>query len=298
MWVECSGVSVSGGNASLPGLNGLSVSGRISHIAIDHSSPPNARRLLIAAGVLGKIHSGEIWTYDPARPQPQWSLLLNTSGTFEFSAQGPKTFEAAPHLALAASGSAVIAINLATMQWSTTQLQSCCLGLAAGAIVPVTTQLHLAELPVLVAGHCRSGPYGPLIVSAVLKLGLSVPDRISNATAKCTALYDFEASSTPGTAAMTVSSLVVDPLSSSAQTVIAGLQVGDYYDGDVPTDLFLTTNAKDFRPLGVELPNAVVASMQFAPASPKDGSRSLCVSSNGDGVACFSLSAALARGLH
>eukprot|EP01052_Picozoa_sp_SAG31_P001845 SAG31_NODE_62_length_28678_cov_21.548270_16_plen_554_part_00 len=246
-----------GSNASSPGLNGLSVSGRISHIAVDFSSPLHARRLLVGAGVLGRRHGGEIWSFNPARPQPQWSLLLNTSGAFEFSAQGPITSESTPSIALATSGSAVIAINLTTMQWSTTQLQECCANaaLVASALVPATTELRLTTVPVLIGGHCRSHPYGPLLVSTKVELAFAMK---SEKPAKCTAIYDFEAGSTPGVAAMTVSSLVVDPMSPSGQTIIAGLQVGDYYDGDVPRHLFLTTNAKEFRKLNLELPNAVV----------------------------------------
>lgn len=52
----------------------------------------------------------------------------------------------------------------------------------------------------------------------------------------------------------------------------------------MPQHLWVTANAgKEWRAVDVELPNAVVASMSFAPDNR------LCVSSNGDGVACFRL---------
>ena len=64
--------------------------------------------------------------FAPAVPplrQPQWSLLLNTSGAFDFSSQGPHTFESAPTLALAVSGSTVITLDLISLEWSATELQ-------------------------------------------------------------------------------------------------------------------------------------------------------------------------------
>jgi hypothetical protein len=67
-----------GSNSSVPGLNGLSISGRISHIAIDFSSPVHSRRLVIGAEVLGA--GGQVWIFEPgvreapAPPRPTDNL--------------------------------------------------------------------------------------------------------------------------------------------------------------------------------------------------------------------------------
>ena len=53
-----------GSTAIQPTGRGLSISGRITHLAIDHSSPPHSRRLLLGAGLLGG--HGQIWMYEPS----------------------------------------------------------------------------------------------------------------------------------------------------------------------------------------------------------------------------------------
>eukprot|EP01048_Picozoa_sp_COSAG05_P008769 COSAG05_NODE_686_length_7932_cov_3.338823_2_plen_290_part_00 len=263
-------------------MNGLSIGGRIAHIAIDYSSSPNSRRLLIGAGITGG--GGQIWIFDPTKV-PQWFILLNTTGTLEFSAAGPHTFATKPDLALAVAGETVIVINMQALTWSTSQLHGCSGDLVASAIVVTAADLSDGSaVPVLVGGHSRSGPDGPVVVSTVIDITAQQP--LSNSSCNCTVEFDFAAPTNQGMSAMTVSSLVGDP-KSSGQRVVAGLQVGDYYDGDVPQHLWVTTNAgKDWRVVDAQLPNAVVASMAFAPDNR------LCVSSNGDGVACVRLDAA------
>lgn len=268
-----------GGNASSQGINGLSVAGKIAHIAIDFSSPPQARRLLISASVSDT--GGEIWSFDPARKQgQQWLFLLKASGAFDFTSQGPHTFESAPGLALAVSGNNVTLINLRTFDWSITELHGCCSGgLAATAIVPTTTPKGSLSIPVLIGGHCKYGPYGPVVVAATIP---SLGAGNGTSTRSCSLVYDFEAPTTPGVASMTVSSLVADPR--SAKTVVAGLHVGDYYDGDLPQHLWATATAgQSWCAVGVDIPNAMITSMQFAP------DLRLCASSDGDGVQCFDL---------
>lgn len=129
---------------------------------------------------------------------------------------------------------------------------------------------------VLVGGWSSSHPYGPAVFAATLELSPSAANHTTNATLA----YDFDAESTPGMEHMSVSSLVRS--NDSRALVATGLHVGDYYDGDVPKHLWASKNAgKDWCALDADLPNALVASMAFAP----DGE--LCVSSNGDGVFCF-----------
>ena len=208
---------------------------------------------------------------------------MNATGTFEFSAQGPHTYASAPDLALAVAGGTVIVIDMQTLTWSTSQLHGCSGGLVASAIVATAADLSDGRaIPVLVGGHSRFGPYGPVVLSTTID---STASPLSNSSSNCTVVFDFAASTTPGMSPMTVASLVVD-LRSSGQTVVAGLEVGDYYDGDVPQHLWATADAgKDWRAVDAELPNAVVTSMAFAPDNR------LCASSNGDGVACFRLGA-------
>jgi hypothetical protein len=178
------------------------------------------------------------------------------------------------------AGDVVIVLNLRTLAWSTTDLKSCTHGLKASAVVPTTADLSGTSLSLLIGGHSSSMPYGPVVVTADIRA--SLPEG-GNSSGHCSIVYDFEVSTTPGLAPMTVSSLVAK---SAGQAVVAALQVGDYYDGDAPQHLWSATdatNVSSWCALDMEVANAVVLSMAFAP----DGQ--LCVSSSGDGVGCFSL---------
>ena len=56
-----------GTNGIQPTGMGLFVSGRITHLAIDHGSPAQSRRLLLGAGLLATSGGkGQIWIYDPS----------------------------------------------------------------------------------------------------------------------------------------------------------------------------------------------------------------------------------------
>ena len=68
------------------GVGGLKIAGRISHLAVDFSSPVSERRLLAGGG----LKSGAVWLFDPmsAAPQPRWLCVLNTTGQIAYAAQG------------------------------------------------------------------------------------------------------------------------------------------------------------------------------------------------------------------
>lgn len=70
------------------------------------------------------------------------------------------------------------------------------------------------------------------------------PSQTATAAALVVDLMQLEggASVAPGVERMTVSALVTDP-SSHGMTVFAGLDVGDYYDFDVPPHIYRTFDA-------------------------------------------------------
>ena len=193
----------------------------------------------------------------------------------QFSAQGPLTFEEAPELALLVSGYQATVLHLRTLHWTSTVLNHSTL--VAGAVVPTTTlDSEMTSLRVLVGGHSVSHPYGPVVFNATLTLQSSV----KNHSTEANIVYDFDAENSPSMRRMSVSSLVRS--NESQALVVAGLHVGDYYDGDLPMHLWATKNdGKDWCVLDEALPNTLVDSMAFAP----DGR--LCVSTSGDGVLCF-----------
>eukprot|EP01047_Picozoa_sp_COSAG01_P021157 COSAG01_NODE_1219_length_11174_cov_9.438555_13_plen_219_part_00 len=216
--------------------------------------------------------------FDP-RNLPPWTMILNITASLKFPAQGPHTYVSRPTIGLFATGSELFVLNLVTMRWSTVAL--------SGALNPSTiinavapTAFVADSARVLLGGHSRSNPYGPVIFSATIFIG-----NATTQTVNCSLEMDFVKSSNLTTvAAMTVSAVAVRP-NSVGKVVAAGLDVGAYYDGDQPPYVWLSTDAgAHFRPLQVGLPNTIVSSMAWAP----DGR--LCVSSNGDGVTCIVIS--------
>lgn len=264
-----------GGASSNASDGGLRLAGAIAHIAIDHLSPVAARRLLIGAGVSGGLEEGQVWMYDP-HATPTWTSLLTTTGKISWHSQGPHTFTEAPSVALLVAGPAMFVLDLRTLSWATVQLTGHVVPstLLTAVVANVTMHSDGAHTLSLVLGGRLDYSTGPAIVRATINT------HSNHSAAQLVAVFDklVLPSESHSVAKMTVSALVMHP---EQAIIVAGLQVGDYYDGDVPPSLFISRDSgANWEAFGADLPNQVVASMAFAP----DGQ--LCVSSNGDGLLC------------
>ena len=263
------------GSAHLPD-RGLRIDGSITNIAVDYSSPASARRVLVSAGMPGP--KAAVWMYDPAG-SPSWTSLFSASGVLERAAQGPHTYPHLPRVALMALSNEVVVIDLHERKSKTIALRGPAL-LPAAQITAVAT-LDIAAQPagdaavkVLIGGRSLRGP-------GVFSASFSSTDATANATAVAEFVDMVDPSLAAGVSRMAVTALVVKP-GSEGPTVVAGLGVGDFYDGDIPPGLFVSNNGgRLWKRLEAQLPNQVVASMAFAP----DGR--LCVSSIGDGLLCL-----------
>ena len=249
------------------GLGGLQIEGRIAHIAIDYTSPVAARRVLIGAG--GGGGGGAVWLFESSTKT--WSRILNTTSPIQFTAQGPHTFPDRPGVALLADVGRLFVLDLTTRRWSTVELVSP--DMPAEATITALAASFTNRTSIRVMVGTRSVQGSPAVFTAEFNLGATV--------AHCTLSLDFGtqwalrgASRLRPRPYMRVSSVVM-----RGQTAAAGLQVGDYIDGDVPAHIWLSTDAGRHWQ-GVNLPNTVVASMRF------DADGRLCISSNGDGMLC------------
>ena len=250
---------------------GLQAFCQMNHLAIDYSSPVEARRLLLGAGLMDG--TSQVWAFRPRAAVP-WTVLLNATGVLRFPAQGPHTLAEQPMLGLIALGSKLYVLDLKSRKLSALQL--------AGAIHPSTEITAIApavlspgQIRVLIGGHSKDHPYGPALFSATIATASLRTTQVLD----CSLEIDFaKRSNISAVQAMTVSSVVTD-----GQIVAAGLEVGAYYDGDVPPNVWISNAGEEFKPLDVMLPSALVYSMAFAP----DGQ--LCLSTNGDGLTCVSI---------